>query len=199
MSLILKLPALGFLAAVVTASPVFSEERTKAHLPAVDVISAFNEVCREGRASPSSKAWVIASPQSAPLAREDIGSDSIELKKLFSTDGGKTIIKVESESGKGGNVTYCSLKTSLVSNAVSDRLTSDLTSLAKSASLGEPEKHVGRRFKNTNTSWNLKNWRLDTYDNRKVRSGIVAISLQSFPPEAPAKSVFIAAIAVNRG
>lgn len=198
MSLILKLPALGFLAAVVTASPVFSEERTKPHLPAADVISAFDEVCREGRESPSSKAWVIASPQGVPLAREDIGSDSIKLEKLFSTDSGKTVIKVESESGKGGKVTYCSLKTSLVSNAVSDRLTSDLTSLAKSASLGEPEKHVGRRFKNTNTSWNLKNWRLDTYDNRKVRSGIVAINLQSFPPEAPAKSVFIAAIAVKK-
>ena len=198
MSLILKLHALGFLAAVVAASPVFSEERTKAHLPAIDVISAFNEVCREGRASPSSKAWVSASPQSVPLAKEHTGSDSIKLKKLFLTDGGETIIKVESESGKGGNVTYCSLKTSLVSSAVSDRLTSDLTSLAKSASLGEPEKHVGRRFKNTNTSWNLKNWRLDTDDNRKVRSGIVAINLQTFPPEAPAKSVFIAAIAVNK-
>ena len=198
MSLMSKLGTLGFLAAVVTASPVFAEERTKAHLPAVDVISAFNEVCREGGASPSSKAWVIASPQSVPLAKEDTGADSIKLKKLFSTDGGETIIKVETESGKGGNVTYCSLKTSLVSSAVSDRLTSDLTSLAKSASLGEPERHVGRRFKNTNTSWNLKNWRLDTDDNRKVRSGIVAINLQTFPPEAPAKSVFIAAIAIKK-
>ncbi|MCB5205494.1 hypothetical protein LH464_23905 [Neorhizobium sp. T786] len=191
--------ALGFLAAIFAASPTFAEERNKSHLSAQEVVLAFKEMCLQGTKSPSGKGWATALPDAVPLVAKEIGSDLIRLEKLFSTDGGKTVIKIERDNLKGGDVTYCTLKTSLESGVVSERIAANLTTLAKDSSLGEPVSRIGRRFKNTATSWESGNWRLDLYEGRKVRPGIVAIGMHTFPSEAPAEPVFVAVIAVNHG
>ncbi len=157
----IKTVALAFLSAAIAASPTFAEERKGAHLSAQEVVIAFKEMCFNGTESPSGKGWATALPADVPLVAEEIDSDLIRVEKLFSTDGGKTVIKIERDSLKGGDVTYCTLKTSLESGVVSEQIAADLTSLAKDSSLGEPTSHVGRRFKNTDTTWNFGNWRVD--------------------------------------
>ncbi|KAB2723338.1 hypothetical protein [Brucella intermedia] len=190
-----------FCAASFPIAQVLAEDIGEKHLAAEQIALAFEQVCLEHLAVPSEAQWLESTPGNIPLDREEIYSDLTRFKKLFVADDGRTIIRLEEEIHEGGKVAICTLKTAFQDARLNELLTAKLTAVADGNQLGPPEKYTGKRFGNTSVIWRLDkgNWRINLYEGRQIRHGVVGIGIQTFPPESPVKAKFAAAVATNLG